>query len=394
VKLEIWSPLPPTPSGVAAHVAEVLPRLRDRVDVSVIVERPADVEAGALSGVEARSPDGSDPKALRLYELGNSHHHGFVYREALRCPGVLRLHEWSLHDLVLWETHFRGDDGAYERLMSEAYGARGRLVAHQVLGGHKTPLLESMYPLSEHVVAGCRAVVATTALTCSRAAAVRPGLPTIHLPLHALPPVVRVPSREEARNALALPAGAFVVTAPGLVNPLKGLDVSLRSAGRLRRRGVPLHFVVAGRNEPQLPLESWAREAGLVGAFELTGWLSLADFARHIAAADVVLALRFPTLGEASAVLLRAMAVGRPAIVTAGTPADVEFPEGVVVPVDPGRYEEAELEAQLELLFRRPDVGERIGQRARLHVRRHHDPDDLAERLVRFLESIASAESR
>jgi glycosyltransferase involved in cell wall biosynthesis len=394
MKLEVWSPLPPTRSGIAAHVAEVLPRLRGRIDVAVVVERPTEADGAVLGGVERLSPDQSDPKALCLYEIGNSRHHGFVYREALRRPGVLRLHEWSLHSLVLWETHHKGDDDTYERLMVEAYGATGSVAAREALRGRGTPLLESLYPLSEHVVAGCRAVAGTTAMTCSRAAAVRPGIPTLHLPLHALPPVAQVPSRAEAREALGLPADAFVVTAPGLVNPLKGLDVSLRAAARLRRRGVPLHFVVAGHNEPQLPLASWAREADLGGGFELTGWLSPGDFARHIAAADVVLALRFPTLGEASAVLLRAMAVGRPVIVTAGTPADVEFPEGVVVPVDPGRYEEAELEAQLELLFRRADLAERIGRHARLHAQRHHDPDLLAARLVRFLESIAYGEAR
>jgi hypothetical protein len=43
----------------------------------------------------------------------------------------------------------------------------------------------------------------------------------------------------------------------------------------------------------------------------LTGWLTPAGFERHIAG-DVVLALRFPTLGEASAVLLRAMALAAP----------------------------------------------------------------------------------
>ncbi len=385
MKLEIWSPLPPTPSGIADHVAEVLPRLRRLVEVAVVVDEATDVDPAAIDGVELRSPAQSDGTALRLYELGNSRHHGFVYREALRRPGVLRLHEWSLHSLVLSETHHRGNNETYERLMLEAYGATGRLVAREVLGGRLIPLLQAIYPLSEHLVARSRAVAATTAFTCSRAAAVPPGLPALHLPLHALLPVARVPSRQEAREAIGLPAGAFVVTAPGLVNPLKGLEASLRAAGRLRRRGVPLHFVVAGENAPQLPLHSWAGEAGVGEAFTLTGWVSPADFALHIAAADVVLALRFPTLGEMSAVLLRAMATGRPAIVTAGTPADVEFPKGVVVPVDPGRYEEVELEAQLELLFHRPDVAAEIGRGARLHVERHHDADRLAARLVRFL---------
>jgi glycosyltransferase involved in cell wall biosynthesis len=388
MKLEIWSPLPPTPSGVADHVAEMLPRLRGRIDVAAVTERPLDVDASALGGVELLSPARSDPSSLRLYQLGNSPHHGFVYGEALRRPGVLHLHEWSLHSLVLSATHAKGRDDVYERLMAEAYGAGGRFVAREVLSGRKTPVLESIYPLSEHLVAGCRAVVATTTLTCSRAAVVRRGLPTLHLPLHALPPAAGVPSRAEAREALGIPSTAFVVTAPGIVNSMKGLDVSLRAAGRLRSGGVPLHLIVAGHNAERLPLEAWASRAGLEGAFQLTGWVSPPDFTRHVAAADVVLALRFPTLGEASAVLARAMAIGRPAIVTGGTPADVEFPEGVVVPVDPGRYEQAELEAQLDLLFRRPDLAERIGERARLHVQRYHDADDLAGRLVRFLQAL------
>ncbi len=214
MKIEIWSPLPPTPSGVADHVAEALRHLRSRAEVSVVAEERTASGTEAPDGVRLLSPAQSDRSALRLYELGNSRHHGFVYREALRRPGVLRLHEWSLHGLVLWETHHQGDDDTYERLMLEAYGATGSLVAREVLGGRGTPLLQSIYPLSEHLVARSRAVAATTALTCSRAAAVRPGIPTLHLPLHALAPVARVPLRAEARAALGMPARAFVVTAP------------------------------------------------------------------------------------------------------------------------------------------------------------------------------------
>jgi len=386
MRLEVWAPLPPARSGVADHVAEALPSLARRADVSVVTEDPAHVDTAALGGVRLLSPAQSDGSAMRLYELGNSAFHGFVYREAMRRPGVLRMHEWSLHSLVLSETHHRGDDEAYRSLMREAYGPAGSRVATEVLCGAGTPLLHSIFPLSEHLVARSRAVAATTAFTCSRAAAVRPGIPILHFPLHALPP--SVPSRRDARVALGLAPDAFLVTAPGLVNPLKGLDVALKAAGRLRRQGMNLSFVVAGENTPRLPLEAWAREAGLEGAFSLTGRLPLGDLALHMAAADVLLALRFPSLGEMSAVLLRAMAMAQPVIVTAGTPLDVEFPADAVVAVDPGRHEEAELTTLLSLLLRRPDLARRIGQRARLHVEKHHDPDAIATRLVTFLESL------
>ena len=391
MKLEIWSPLPPARSGVADHVAETLPFLVRRAEVGVVVPDPSAVDRTALAGAALRTPGESDKGALRVYALGNSHWHSFVYREALRRPGILLLHEWSLHGLVLAETFLRGDAPAYRRLMREAYGTTGAVLAGQVMDGFCSPLVESLFPLSEHVVERSRAVAATTAFTAARAARVRPGLPVRHLSLHASLPLDPLPSRAEARRSLGLPADALVVTAPGLVNPLKRLDVALRVAGRLLPAWPALRFVVAGDNVPALPLDEWARAAGLDDGFVLTGLLSLPDLVRHLVAADVVLALRFPSLGEMSAVLLRALAAGRPAVVTAGTPAGDEFPEGVVVPVDPGRYEEAELEAMLDRLLASPELREAIGERARAHARRHHDPERLAGRLLDFLEEAARA---
>jgi glycosyltransferase involved in cell wall biosynthesis len=392
VKLEIWSPLPPARSGVADHVAETLPYLVPRAEVGVVVPDPSAVEREAAAGAALRSPEESDRSASRLYVLGNSRWHGFAYREAVRRPGVLLLHEWSLHGMVFAETFLRGDASSYRRLMRERYGTTGGVLAGQAMGGFLTPVLESLLPLSEHVVERSRGVAATTRFTASRAALVRPAIPVGYVPLHASLPLEPLPSRLQARAALGLPPDALVVTAPGLVNPLKRIDVAMRAVGRVRRRRPGVLFVVAGDNPPALPLEAWARAAGLgEEGLVVTGRLSLPDLARHLVAADVVLSLRFPSLGEMSAVLLRALAAGRPVVVTAATPACDEFPEGVVVPVDPGAYEEAELEAVLDALVASPDLREAIGARARAHVLRHHDPARLAESLLEFVERAADA---
>jgi hypothetical protein len=172
-----------------------------------------------------------------------------VYRKTLRRPNVLHLHEWNLHNLVLSETHLKKDTDTYDRLMFEAYKPTKKQMTRDVLLGRKTPLLESIYPLSEHLVAGCRKMATTTALTCSRAAAMRPDLLTLHLPLHTLPPVAQIPSREKTRDALGLTASAFVMTTPGLINPLKKLGVSLRSQNA-RRGGARTSSwrVTAGRS--------------------------------------------------------------------------------------------------------------------------------------------------
>ena len=108
----VWSPLPPSPSGIADYVAEQLPALARHVDVrTVAAELDASAERGAVSA------------DLDVYHVGNSPAHAWVYRAALRRPGVVVLHDWSLHQLVLCETVERGDVSSYLREMGDVgYG--------------------------------------------------------------------------------------------------------------------------------------------------------------------------------------------------------------------------------------------------------------------------------
>jgi hypothetical protein len=111
---------------------------------------------------------------------------------------------------------------------------------------------------------------------------------------------------------------------------------------------------------------------------------------RHLCAADAVLALRFPSYGEMSGALVRALGVGRPALVTAGTPAAEEFPEGVVATVDPGVAEPYELEALLDHLLSQRARAERMGRLAAAYVGEHHDLERTVRVLSGFLHDVAA----
>ena len=352
-------------------MAETLPHLARRAEVVLVGE--GDPDPGA---------------ELDVYHLGNSAAHAYAYAAALRKPGVVFLHDWSLHHLVLGQTVEKGDTATYLQEMRRAHGEAGTFVARQVARGLGGSLLPALFPLNDRVLEGSLGVVGLTAYVASRAARRLPGRPVLHLPHHLALPAEAAVTRAAARRDLGLPADAFLVTAPGLATAAKRLDVAIRAVGALRTRHPELQLVVAGDSDPGLPLADWARAAGLGDALRVTGRLALVDFVRHIVAADVVLALRFPSHGEMSGALVRALGVGRPALVTAGTAAADEFPEGVVVPVDPGPREEAELQAVLEALVTSPDLREAISLAARDHVRRRHDLEASVGTLVSFLEKV------
>jgi glycosyltransferase involved in cell wall biosynthesis len=378
MKLAVWSPLPPSPSGIADYVAETLPLLAREADIITV----------------SQEPDGDVEADLHLYHLGNSPAHAYIYRAALRRPGVVVLHDWSLHHLVLRETVERGDVSTYLREMRRAYGETGTFVGRQVARALGGDLLPALFPLNDRVLEASLAIVGLTQHVCSRAARRLAGRPVLHLPHHLALPFDPLPSRAEARAALGLPDSALLVTAPGLATQAKRLDAAVRVVARLRAQHPALRLVVAGSVDPALPLEDWARAEGMEDALVVTGRLDLPDFVRHLVAADVILALRFPSHGEISGALVRALGVGRPALVTAGTPGAEEFPEGVVVPVDPGRHEEAELEALLDALLARPALREAVGAAARAHARAHHDLAACTQRLARFLEEIHAGQAQ
>jgi glycosyltransferase involved in cell wall biosynthesis len=375
MRLAVWSPLPPSPSGIADYVAEQVPALQRHAEVRVVTEGAAPPPEGWAD--------------LDIYQVGNSPAHAFVYRRCLERPGVVVLHDWSLHHLVLRETVERGDEAGYVREMRRSHGATGSFVARQVARALGGDLLPALFPLNDRLLERSLAVVGLSSALAARVRGRAPGLPVFHLPHHFCLPFQPAPSREEARRALGLPRDAQLVTAPGLATAAKGLDMAIEAVSRLAARHPRLLLVVAGGVDPRLPLGEWAERAGLPpDRLLVTGRLELPGFVRHLAAADILLGLRFPSHGEMSGAVVRGLGLGRCTIVTAGTPIAEEFPAGCVVPVDPGPFGLAELHALLDRLLSDDALREAVGRQAARQVADHHDLHSGAAALLGFLGEV------
>ena len=129
----------------------------------------------------------------------------------------------------------------------------------------------------------------------------------------------------------------------------------------------------------------------MADAVVVTGRLDLPDFMRHLCAADVVLALRFPSHGEMS-----------------GAPKCSAWTYGPVAPVErrlvamfsafqnvlPGALEELELRAVLEALLDSAPLRHDLSRAARDHVRRRHDLPATVGALMAFLGRVIEGKDR
>ena len=90
-----------------------------------------------------------------------------------------------------------------------------------------------------------------------------------------------------------------------------------------------------------------------------------------LAATDVCVSLRYPTMGETSGVAVRALSLGRPLVVSdIGWFADL--PDEVALKVPVGDAEVVVLAATLERLAREPELREEMGAAARALAEGEH----------------------
>ena len=402
MKVVLFSPLPPSPTGIADYSQLLLSGLRGR---GVHVD----------ARTEENAPEGVAEEATPIYQMGNSPLHGFMYPFVTRYPGVLVLHDLVLHHSRLATylarpevEEYKNDLGsrtkreralaALEEYASEvelSYPKSGRRLAEIAvrMGGGR---LLYDYPLFESLARVSRLVLAHSKAACDT---VREHVPEVAVERVRMgieiPPLV---SREEARARLGLSRlfGLFawgetsvLIASSGLVTPEKQVSTALRALGRLVNRGHDVYYCLVGRTVPHYDALEEARSLGVADRVRSTGRVSADEFWLWACAADLCLNLRYPTGGETSATLLRLMAAGRPVLVS-DQAQQLDFPEGTVVRVSPAGAADG-LYCDLAEVLGAPERTRRIGEQARKFIESEHRPDVMVDDYLGALKAHSPA---
>lgn len=388
--LVVFTPLPPSRSGIASYAAELLPELARALPVVAVVARQR--ELVPLPGVEVisvlehrRRPGLRD--WAQLAQLGNSLDHAHAYVAALRRPGIVTLHDPVLHHLVEALTLGRGNPAGYAAALLAEHGEAGRRVARLRALGLFDAGLRFLLPLHRQVLDRARGVIVHSRFAAGRVQ--RPGGPPLRVVPHHLSPAVAAADglgQAAARQQLGLPEDGPILLSLGHATPAKRIDVVLAAVARLTAEFPGLLHVIAGAPDPGLDLGALVDGLGLQGRVRVTGWLPEAAFLPYARAADLLVNLRHPQAGESSGALVRALGMGLPAVVDAIGPA-AEYPDAVVAKLPPGPEPAARLAALLAGLLRDPAGLAARGAAARAHLRQAATIEASA---AAYLEAIAA----
>ncbi len=254
---------------------------------------------------------------LVVYQLGNAACHDFMWPHLARYPGLVVLHDGQVH-------HARSR-ALLSRGREEHYRAEFRY-NHPDAPEHLPDLVIStlggsvyyLYPMLRWVVRTARLVAVHSEGLASEIRETYPGVEVRRLRMGVPDPVSPAATGAAAvlRRRHQISQGATLFAAFGLVTPEKRISAVLHGLARTVAEGLDACLLLVGGTAPYYDAAAEAQALGVSDRVRITGYVPDGDLAAYLLAADVCLCLRWPTSRETSAMWVRAIAAGRPTVIT------------------------------------------------------------------------------
>jgi len=382
-RLAWWTPLPPQASGIADYSFSLLEPLSSEFAITAVVaprSRDVVVAPEMVDVIDARDYDAS-AFDLDVYHFGNDFgFHGYMHTPVLRRPGLMVLHDPSLVDFYVglcggWNSALyheeirinRPTDGTdFKPSRDQRWEDRNRL-----------ELL-----LSKRLIDASICTVVHSPWAKQELSSRSPGARVEHVWLGSVPVTTEISVTDR-----------LTFTVLGGIARHKRLIEVLEAFRVLRDRGdLAVRLVIAGRVDDDAYLDDVTEfiEANHMNDMvDVLTHLSGDDFDQVVRDSDVVIALRWPTAGETSSVVMRAFGAGK-VVVASDVPQNRDFDRRfcLLVSVNPDD-ERDELVARIEYLASDRARARAAGQAAREFVRREASFEVVAARYATLIDEIA-----
>ncbi len=385
MRLNWFSPLPPSQSGIAEYSMHVLAALARRAEIAVWTDQatwPPEIDRLAEVHRFETWPDWTrlNRADATFYNIGNNAaFHAKIWEISRRHAGVVILHDTHLQHLFLelFKRQLK-QLPAYRARMGRFYGRAGLEAVDELLQGRiDTAQLAARFPLTELALENALGAVVHLA------PAVEPLARSSRRPVACAPlPYAADPAAEQQTPR---PAGRAPATPPfrlivlGYLGPNRRLDQILQALQTLPERD-QFHLDVYGKLPGPEAWQRRLRKRKLDSLVTLHGFVSDQQLDAALDRANLAINLRYPTMGEASWTQLRLWSHGLPSLVTQ-TGWYATLPADAVVWVRP-RHELADIRRHLQDFLAAPATFARRGAAGWRTLREVHTPENYADTLL------------
>lgn len=355
-RLYLFSPLPPQRNGLADYIVEYLPMLAQDFDLCLVAESGrAAAAAEALAGTPCRVIDEAvflasqpEPGAQVLYNIGNNGDCAYMLDHLHRFPGVVVVHDVSLFYLHQVALQMERANGMFNQWVRDTgYEVPADFVARDGSLGRTPGLLYQECLMVRRIAASARGLMLHSRYAEARfrggafdvPLGAEHGRPLARIPHFVLPPAARAPDTLEVLQRFGVEPQDILLLVPGFLTGNKMLYEVLVAHARVQPSHPRLKLLFAGEERPdEYAVSERIRQVWPDGdGPRVTGYLDARELDILLGRADLSFVLRYPTYGETSGILPRAvMGGGRVVTVDIGSYPEFESPLISQAPIGPG----------------------------------------------------------
>jgi glycosyltransferase involved in cell wall biosynthesis len=393
LKIAYFSPLNPIKSGVSDYSEELLEYLAGYGHIELFIDDYRPSSSWLYDFFEIHNyrrifeNHGKNNHDIHIYHMGNNDHHSHIYRVCLEYPGVVVLHEPTIHHLIFSQTVGNNCLREYLRELDFCYKTeRSKIVKITLQDRDEDSWYD--YPLIDRIVDSSMGIIVHSDFARQKVLEANPLARVRIIPMHYAPPPHH-PKRsvELVRETLGLRTDEFLVGSLGYMTSSKRINSLLRVIADLRGQGYKVKLLLVGEILPGCDALRWIEELGLGGEVLVTGFVDKRTFYEYLNIPDICVALRHPSAGETSSSVIKMMGAGRPVVVTDDY-ALSELPDDCCVKVTRGENEEEDLKQKLVYYMENSEERRSLGARSRQHILTHHDIQDSARSYVEFATEV------
>lgn len=383
-KLLYASPFPPMQSGISDYSVVLVKALSDKFDITLYTDN-YDIQEDSLGKypVLKHGVDEIDFDKFQyvVYNIGNNpDFHCYIYEMCLKHPGMIILHDMVIY--FLFVGYYYEKNELYSKIYQEA-GLENFVEIREMMKAGETDLqVVSKNPMNRELVRSGNKIMVHSWFTYNNV--MESGLISKeqirkinHISLEDSSKEKIIIEREKLFEKYNIPRDALIITSFGHIVQSKLNGHTCRVVKKIAERiGRKLCYVMVGGGT--------AADEYLEPDFIIkTGYTELDEFEAFIDYSDLIVNLRYPSMGETSGVMLRILQVGKTCITNNGGWFS-ELPEDCVCKIELDDIE-GNLERAIEKFVTNPEERERLGASAKDYFEREYSPGVISQQIYDFL---------
>lgn len=391
-KIALVTPWPNQKTGIADFECKLLPYLAKHFEIDVFMDdtvvnpdKPEKNPCGKLFSIKELDSRIADYEKV-IYEIGgNADFHVEIYKKLKKHGGIAEVHDFVLLHFFNWAFYKTGQKETYRQALIDAYGKEEGERLFTLTKNDFACIDDKKFTMAESIVNISDKTIFHNQWSVNQLSKKKN---TVAIPLACFEKETF--TEQERKNAndklkkLINDQNEVLIGCFGFVNANKRPYAVIDAVKQLIEDGYNVKLCFFGKEPEGIGIKKYAKKAGLDKAVYVTGYLERSEYIAGLERTDIVVNLRYPSMGESSGPLCEAFKYGKPVLVSNNNQYK-EYPDEVCwkVPIDGS--ETAVLTAMLEQLIIDKKTRFVLGDNARKYADKVLNPERIAEYYAELL---------